>query len=124
MLDAKKLGFIAGFLEGEGSFTLSPESRWLNGKLRPHRFQRFKVSITQKDPEILQRLKGAVGGNIRQIKGTGYSKFETTGRQYHILEITGPRARGLAMTVFQFMSTRRRDQIKKGLAGDGEKLCV
>jgi len=88
------LAWAAGFLEGEGSF--------YSQRRGSH------VAATQKEKEPLERLQALFGGNIRiENKKRGFSNYRWT--------TSGPRARGIAMTIYGFMSNRRKEQIKTAL---------
>ena len=84
------IAWAAGFYEGEGSCTRLSEIR-----------------ITQKDGEVLQRLQRWFGGNITvQIQ---------KGVEYPIWRATGARARGIRLTLYPFLSSRRQGQIRQNL---------
>lgn len=95
MISAEDIGWVAGFLEGEGCFN------WAQ--------RRLSVNTTQKDWEPLVRLQEVVGGTLRQYKNRKQMLWR------HV--VTGPQAAGLMMTVYTLMSARRRDQIKTALQG-------
>ena len=93
------LGWIVAFLEGEGHFGWKP-----NGAVF--------ISVSQVDPEPLLRLLSLAGGRI------GVSKRTKTGRPpFHRWQANGARARGVMMTVYSFLSLRRRQQIRRALQG-------
>lgn len=94
MINATDIGWVAGFLEGEGSFG------WAQSRLF--------VTVSQKDREPLDKLNSLVAGRLY--------RFEPKGRNpIYRWECSGPQASGLMMTVFSLMSARRRDQIAKAL---------
>lgn len=91
------IAWAAGLYEGEGcAFRSWPR----------HKRGTFRMRVGQTDPEILFRLKRFFGGNIG--KPRSYDG-------HHSWEVAGPRARGLAMTFYRFLSTRRREQIRIAL---------
>lgn len=81
-ISMKEIAWAAGFYEGEGTFTK-------NGV----------CSVTQKDIWPLQFLQSNFGGEITEYNG------------YHYWRIYGGRARGFLLTIFTFLSPRRRRQI-------------
>lgn len=83
----RDLEWAAGFIEGEGSFPNMKHPR---------------VCVTQKNLEPLQRLVRLFGGRIYSVKN----------RDWAIWQISGPRARGVMMTLYSLMSKRRRGQIR------------
>lgn len=111
---AMDLAWIAGFLEGEGSFSRT------RGKSSGF------IQVSQKDRESLERLQRFLGGTIFQIKPATASAPLADGRvitngpiwgwQRH-----GPWARGIGMTIYSFMSKRRQRQIRWMLNVPGEQ---
>lgn len=96
------LGWAAGFLEGEGSFMLQGNS------------QRVCASQVQREP--LDRLQQLLGGAItKKIQRSAKPNHQPQQSWY----VSGPRARGIMMTIYSFMSPKRQEQIKRAL---GEKL--
>lgn len=87
MISAIEIGWVAGFLEGEGSFT-----GWTG------------VKAAQKQLEPLERLQALFGGSLSRH-----------GNDMHIWQLYGARARGLMMTLYSLMSPRRKEQIRKQL---------
>lgn len=80
------IAWAAGIFEGEGGIS----GRAGNGKV---------MSVTQKDPWLLLRLQRLFGGTVRQY--VGYWRWFAS----------GSRARGFAMTIFAFLSPRRKEQV-------------
>ena len=102
MVTTLDIAWFAGILEGEGCFITPTGNR-----------RSESVQITQKEPWILNRIAELFGGLVRVHKQTSRSGV----RLYHRWSVFGPRARGIAMTVFSFMSPHRKTQIKGLLAG-------
>ena len=90
-VDIVDLAWAAGFLEGEGSFTIQS-----NGK--------HYVQAPQVQREPLDRLRAMFGGSI----------CFTSSRIFR-WRLCGPAAAGLMMTLYQWMSPRRREQIRRVL---------
>ena len=99
-----ELAYAAGFLEGDGCFHKGPG----NGNT-----VLTTVSAVQKDQEPLDKLQRVLGGTIRMSGKV--SPLNPSGR-YWIWEVSGPRARGISMTLFYFLSERRRNQIRDMLS--------
>lgn len=89
------LYWAAGFLEGEGSFVYASQTQ--------------RVTAGQKQKAPLIKLKEVFGGSI-------YTSQRRSG-PFHGWTLTGPRARGLMMTLYTLMSPRRKSQIKRALDG-------
>ena len=86
------IAWAAGIFEGEG------HSRY-NGRTS-------EASISQKDRWILDKLKSLFGGRV-------YGPYKKKGRaKYRIYAwvCLGPRARGFLMTIYSFLSPRRKIQ--------------
>lgn len=90
------IAWAAGIWEGEGSCC-------------PVNGQWFRVSVAQKDPFILLKLRDMFGGSVNKYNNdTGYSKPT----HIHTWYLYGARAHGFAQTIFTFLSPRRRAQIR------------
>ena len=87
------LQWAAGFMEGEGCFT----------NCGTHKHPTCYVSASQKELGPLTKLAGMFGGRI--------TKYPTINRW----RITGARARGVMLTLYTLMCTRRRGQIVRSL---------
>ena len=98
MVTAQDIAWAAGFLEGEGSFTC--------------RGKTVIVSASQVQQEPLLRLQRMFGGKLYHYTQANpkHSPF-TRWHLYHV------RARGLMLTLYMFMSPKRRGQIDKALSG-------
>jgi hypothetical protein len=95
MITPRELGWVAGFLEGEGSF-LGNRSAY--------------VGAAQVQREPLDRLQSLLGGKVRPVKSkkVNHSDF------FH-WTIGGGHAAGVMMCVYPLMSPRRKEQIRKAL---------
>jgi len=92
MLD---LAWAAGFLEGEGSFSAKSETSG-------------RVSATQKDPECLYRLQRLFSGSVtHRVRMTPVGLSDV-----HDWTCFGPRAMGVMLTLYAFLSRRRKDQVR------------
>ena len=91
------IGWIAGFLEGEGSFGYA--------KSTP------AVSAVQVDREPIDLLYRLLGGGINT-----FSRKEVKGNIYYRWNAYGPRAAGIMMTVYPLMTKRRQKRIREELA--------
>ena len=101
-LIAKDLHWVAGFMEGEGSFTHCGT-------------ERTKASQKQREPLLL--LQRILGGHIREYKNSwGFPMYEWYA--------SGKRARGIMLTLYLLMSTKRKNQIKEAISSPlGIKLA-
>lgn len=94
MIALTDIAWAAGFLEGEGHF-----SKVESG-----------VAVSQIEREPLDRLRSLFGGNIREIA-------EKRGhRAHHVWTLHGSNAAAAMMTVWAFMSAKRRTQIDVSLS--------
>ena len=94
-----ELGWIAGFLEGEGDFTLSR-------KYSP----RVRAPQVQRAP--LERLQQLIGGAIKLT-----SKRPDGWKPVYRWAIDTSRSVQLMMTIYPLMSPKRQEQIAKALVG-------
>ena len=97
----RDLSWAAGFLDGEGYF----------GKPRGKR-RTERIAAGQKDDWLLKRLQRILGGSIYPMKQRTGSY---TSYQLPLWVVTGPRARGIMMTLYTLMSPRRQTAIRKAL---------
>ena len=82
MVTIKDIAWAAGIYEGEGTFSSGKSAR-----------------VTQKDPWLVYRLKDLFGGTISVHNG------------YYYWTVCGSDARGFLLSIFSFLSPRRRAQI-------------
>lgn len=95
MLD---LAWAAGIIEGEGSFTL--ESCGTSGR----------ITVSQKDPELLYRLQALFGGSVKCRKPRSSNIY--TNSDIYEWAVYGATAIGLMLTIFTWLTRRRRDQCR------------
>lgn len=95
-IDTRTLEWVAGFLEGEGSFTLHSS---------------LQVSAAQVQLWPLQKLQRIFGGKIFTNKAKRADQ-EPCSQWY----LYGSRAAAVMMTVYVLMSPRRQAQIEAALA--------
>jgi hypothetical protein len=89
---ALDIAWAAGIFEGEGYTGLTNECS--------------VVVISQKDPWLLLKLQRQFGGNVQN---------PNNGSTCYRWGIYGARARGFLMTIFTYLSPRRRIQARKAL---------
>jgi hypothetical protein len=94
------LAWAAGFLEGEGNFSV-------NNRKLPKKSISQVVRATQKNLEPLFRLQRLFGGTITTARKDGYGEWRTY----------GGRARGIMLTMFTFLSAKKRADIRLALMG-------
>lgn len=98
-LDATKVptnldvAWAAGIYEGEGS-CVCPN---VNGS------HSFSVMVSQKDPELLYRLRDMFGGTVRPYMNGGFD--------IHRWQICGDRGRVFLATIYPYLTARRKQQI-------------
>jgi hypothetical protein len=91
------LGWAAGFMEGECSFSIS------NGKFRTP-----LLSCPQKGTEPLERLH-----KLFPLNGTVHKRG---GREMYVWSVAGAYAVAIMFTVYLLMSKRRQGQIRNAIA--------
>jgi hypothetical protein len=97
-----QIAWAAGCYEGEGS--VLPRNSAYGGKSPI-------VSLTQKDDWLCARLRALFGGQVR--------KYQMRGRFYNYWRLTGPRGIGFLMTIYSFLSPRRKEQVRVAFAEAG-----
>ncbi len=98
----------AGIYEGEG---------WCNTQIATGHTG-FQVGVGQKDRWLCDWMRERFGGAVGTYKSYKIDRKELNGVM-HTWRICGARARGFALTIFQFLSPRRKEQIKAALARHG-----
>jgi hypothetical protein len=89
----KDIAWAAGIYEGEGSIWKSPQC----GKYRG-----LKITVPQKEPWILYRLRNLFGGKVSP----------QTGRTISLWRISGDRALGFSETIYVLLSPHRQQQLR------------
>jgi hypothetical protein len=87
------VAWAAGIYEGEGS-CVCPN---VNGS------HSFGVQVSQKDPELLYKMRDMFGGSVKPYMNGGFSI-------YH-LKICGDRGRVFLATIYPYLTVRRKAQI-------------
>jgi hypothetical protein len=96
------IAWAAGIYEGEGSclgFRRKGKPGW-----------RVQAVVSQKDPELLHRMRAFFGGSVAPIiyhRDPPFTMWRWS--------ISGCRARGFLMTIFCMMTERRKNQIRKAI---------
>jgi hypothetical protein len=101
------LAWAAGFLEGEGSFTFGSRAkrRPSNGSPQIH------ASQVQKEP--LDRLQHLFGGGV----GLYHKRGPNKNKSVYDWRVYGAVAIGVMLTLFRFMSPRRKAQMSAAILG-------
>lgn len=100
----RDLEWAAGFLEGEGCFSTC------GGK-----YPSAQVDAAQIQREPLERLQRLFGGRVSVMRQGTKPDASPLWRW----RVSGPRARGISMTLYSLMSTRRQGQIR-----DADARCT
>ncbi|SRR5712692_2059816 len=113
MITAVDIGWAAGIYEGEGSprrAVYTEEAKRLGIQNRT-----FNVAVTQKDTEILHRLKEKFGGAVSP-------KPDAAGCSLWCL--SGDAGRGFLMTIYSLLSKRRQKQARAAGLFDSHKKSL
>lgn len=96
----KDIAWAAGIFEGEGHAFVHRTRRGATGQ----------IVVTQKDRWILDRLKALFGGSVYV--------YTQGARDYTMSywKLSGARGRGFLLTVFTWLSPRRRAQVRLAMA--------
>jgi hypothetical protein len=98
MLATNDIYWLAGFLDGEGCFSM-----W---------GQTPNISVAQKEIWPLEKVHKLIGGKFYKFKNWGTNKEIF----YNSLHISGKRAIGLMMTLYSLLSPRRQAKIEEIIA--------
>ncbi len=90
------IAWAAGLYEGEGHCGFT--SKGTKGSA--------KAVISQKDPWVLEKMRPMFGGSVGKP-----TKHQACGHWV----VFGARARGFLMTIYPYLSPRRKEQVKKVL---------
>lgn len=97
MISTKDLYWIAGILEGEGSFTVA-------AKIKP------RITLNMTDKDIVERVRNILDQN--QVVHKYYPKGQIGYKPIYNIDMTGPKAAGWMLTLFSIMGKRRQTRIK------------
>jgi hypothetical protein len=115
MISTIDIAWAAGFIEGEGSFTHSVVGRTIRKSGRKDAgTPQARITVPQVQREPLERLQRMFGGNIYVKNPGGVQKPEW--QPVHYWAVYGRRAAGLAMTLWTFLSPKRRAQAEEMIA--------
>ena len=99
------IAWAAGIFEGEGTCRRS------HGVKDP--YGSMAITVGQKERWILDKLRDLFGGRVSISKAKPNSNIPS-GPQ-HIWYVGGSRGRGFILTIFTFLSPRRRAQARRAL---------
>ena len=106
MISVRELEWLAGFLEGEGSFSWNRSGN--GGTLR--------VEVWSIDEDVVARSVKLVGAKImRRVLTPREGIIRSIQPQFGWV-LYGKHAAGLMMTLYSLMGARRKEQIKRALA--------
>lgn len=98
-----EIAWAAGVYEGEGCCLTYKK------KQKPT-YVTLRIQLCQKDRWLLDRLQALFGGTVTIRKGYGPHTTDL-----FAWNLYGPRARGFLLTIFTWMSPRRRQQIRQAI---------
>lgn len=96
MISTAQIAWLAGFLEGEGSFA------------HPGPRAGVLISAAQVQHWPLDKVHTLVGGHIASVK-----RQRANWSDIYVWQISGYRAAGIMMTIYCLMSPKRQGQIRK-----------
>lgn len=96
----RDIAWAAGIFEGEGCAS------------RNNYNSQF-ANVSQKYPWLIERLRSLFGGSVRKtVRKESWRGLGKAGATYWHWEISGARCRGFLMTIYPFLSPRRKEQVK------------
>ncbi len=99
MICPAEIAWIAGLLEGEGSFVVSDRS--------------LVIAVNMTDRDVIERATGLLGGNTYARRCPA---IERPRKQQWRAQVKGPRAAGWMMTIYPLLGRRRREQVRRALS--------
>lgn len=96
--------WLAGYLEGEGSFMLARNSHCGRGG-------QVVIAVTNTDEDVLRRALSILGGGTIRLRASNGRGNVLSKKPIFQLRVCGTLAAGWAMTLFGLMGSRRREQI-------------
>jgi hypothetical protein len=97
-----EIAWAAGVYEGEGTCFAKVGKRTQKG--RTYKSVTDYLSVTQKDPEILYRMRDLFGGSIYE--------YQNHMGSVHRWTIHGQRTRNFVQLIYPWLSERRKQQIE------------
>ncbi len=102
MTDIKDIYWLAGYLEGEGSFTIYSRGR----------FKQFRIEFSSSDLDIVRKTKRILKTTgIIFLRKQGYSQFGSKKKPEYYLKIYQREAIQWMMTIYSLMGMRRKAKI-------------
>lgn len=96
-----EVAWAAGIFEGEGSCSRSGSNK-----------KSFVVSVTQKDPELLYRLRDLFGGRVKLYRNDrGIIPVKAGRLMIFAWRLCGDRARVFLAAIYPFLTARRKSQV-------------
>ncbi len=92
-----EIAWTAGIFEGEGSCTASG----IDGRS-------FSICISQKDPELLYRIRDWFGGSVKLYNVGNQRRFQC----YHWV-VCGDKGRVFIGCIYPYLTERRKEQIRR-----------
>ena len=103
--------WMAGYLEGEGSFSSRKIGRLLRGKPYPEPLPKYPIfSVMSTDKDVVEKVSTLTGFAVQSVKPKPNCK------PLYRCVASGPNARGWMMMIYPFMGERRKARIKSVLA--------
>lgn len=96
------INWLAGLLEGEGSFGFYPKGK--RGSPR--------IWIGMCDRDVIERCRKVMGGKSGIFERQPHARAKTN----HVFSVCGVRAAGWAMTLYPLLGERRRAAVRAMLA--------
>jgi hypothetical protein len=112
--------WLAGWLEGEGSFTLYEKDT----------YKQFRIEFSSSDLDVIKQVKRIMGSDETIfLRKQGYSDIGTKKKPEYYMKITKNLAIQWMMTLYTLMGERRKEKIKflltewKDYVGNNSGIC-
>ena len=110
------IAWAAGIFEGEGCVQLRKIPFSKDGKQR--KYVSLCTQVTQKDWWLPFRMRDLFGGVVNyHFRPKGSCNLKKFDSHIYNWQASGPRAAGFLMTIYTFLSDRRKEQVELALQG-------
>ena len=102
MIDMKDIYWLAGYLEGEGSFTINR---------RTNTNKTFRLVVNSTDKDVIAKVGNLIGSRIHRHNGKNW--YRIGNKQPFSVCVVNRKAIGWMMTLYPLMGERRKARIKE-----------
>jgi hypothetical protein len=115
-MDTKQIAWMAGLIEGEGTFSINGGSVYITKRGEHKKYKTPQIQIAMSDRDVVERVARTWKKTLRgpYDKGLGLSGLPNKPSWY--TSVCGSRAIGWMMTLYPFLGERRREKVRDVVA--------